>query len=726
MKKRLFILTLCLTLIASSQAQIILQENFESGSFPSGWTQKSSATDGGWKIGSSSALSSQFWPISDNGSIGIAATNDDACNCNKSKDRLISPPFDLRGLSGAVLQVDVFFGKGSYQSFSEEAAIEVSLDGVLWSVLEDIHGHGGWDTHHVNLSNFIGEDSVYISFNYNDGGGWLFGLAIDNIIVEVPPALDVALVKLNYRPYGEENTSIEISGTGFNMGLTPITSLEFEYTINGENAGITLLEGLNIQPLEYFDINHPTAWEPSIAGIYEIKVTIISVNGTGDEIQENNSQSFQTEIYPRITPPNRIDEFLLTEPVFTTIATVSDNLNKPTDLDFFPILGKNELWVINERIESSGGSTLTIYDAGTPNQALLHREDGNAWHFMALPMGIAFSDNFNFACSPGIKDSNHSGGTFTGPALWSSDPAIYAQPSGGNGSHLDMLHGSPFSMGIASESDNVFWVFDGWNGTLVRYDFQHDHGPGNDDHANGLVRRYTEIQVKRDGNIPSHLVIDKPTGWLYAVDNGNNRVIRLDIHSGNVVGTLPLINEPLAEHSQMGNVTWEVIADSLDRPCGIEVIGNRLLVGEYTSGEIIVYDIENNFAELGRIGTGQSGLTGIKIGPDGSIWYTNRTHNTLTRLEPGVVSGTAEQSWLADVLVMPNPTTGLLVITLPQMADHTNTKIDITDLAGQRIMAFDHAGGTERINLNALPNGMYILSIFNDSFVMSKKIVLEK
>ena len=225
---------------------------------------------------------------------------------------------------------------------------------------------------------------------------------------------------------------------------------------------------------------------------------------------------------------------------------------------------------------------------------------------MSVPTGIAFSDNGNFGSSAGVQDANHGGGTFTGPTLWSSDPDIYAQPSGGNGSHLDMLHGSPYSMGIASESENAFWVFDGWNNEIVRYDFVEDHGPGNDDHSDAIVRRYKDFTVLRDGDIPSHLVLDQATDWLYIVDNGNDRVLRLDINSGINGGAIPEINEPLAEHSAVINTTWEVIIDSgLDRPCGIEVIGNRLMVSDYATGEIIIYDMDNSFVELGRIETGE-------------------------------------------------------------------------------------------------------------------------
>ncbi|MDQ3016447.1 MAG: hypothetical protein M3R25_06995, partial [Bacteroidota bacterium] len=91
-----------------SISQIILSENFESGTL-SGWSNQTNATDGGWKAGTPAGLSSQYWPIATNGSAFIAATNDDGCNCDKSQDFLISPPLDFKGLSGIALQVDIFF-----------------------------------------------------------------------------------------------------------------------------------------------------------------------------------------------------------------------------------------------------------------------------------------------------------------------------------------------------------------------------------------------------------------------------------------------------------------------------------------------------------------------------------------------------------------------------------------------------------------------------------------
>ncbi len=727
MKHFLFTLMVAIVGMTSLQAQILFQENFESGSVPTGWANQTLSTDGGWKVGTASALSSQYWPVAGNGSTRIAASNDDACNCDKSQDYFVTSPIDLSTVTAAILSVDVFFQANNYQGDIEALTVEASLDKVTWTVLENLHGHGGWDTHLIDLTNYVGEDSVYVAFHYFDGGNWLYGAAIDNVTIKVPNTLDAKLEAVHAKKYGEESAENYISSTIFNNGVSPITSLEVSYTVNGGAPVVSTETGLTIAPFSSYEFTVPTPWTAIASGLYTVEMSITSVNGSGDEDATNNDLSAETEIFPLVVAPNRIDEFLLAPPVFTTVATAANQLDKPTDLDFFPILGKNELWVVNQRTETPGGSTLTINNPDDASPDFLQRVDGNAWHFMSLPTGIAFSNNFNFATSPGIKDANHNGGTFTGPALWSSDPDIYAQPSGGNGSHLDMLHGSPFSMGIASEADNAFWVFDGWNETIVRYDFRSDHGPGNDDHSNGIVRRYTEIQVKKDADIPSHLVLDKATGWLYVVDNGHDRVLRLNINTGSVIGSLPFINEDLAEHSQMGGVTWEVInQDSLDSPCGIEVMENRLLVGDYATGIIHVFDMENGFTELGRIQTGQAGLTGIKVGPDGAIWYTNRLQNTLTKIVPGEVSATGEKAWESQVSISPNPTSGNLLVRQPEMPTTNEVILEISDFTGRKLMTTKSSAQVHQLDLGNFYSGIYLLSIRSGAFFTTRKVVLEK
>ncbi|KAA3638941.1 MAG: hypothetical protein DWQ02_04395, partial [Bacteroidetes bacterium] len=157
MKKLLLFFLLFTLCLIQLHAQILFEENFEDGLVPDGWTVQSAATDGGWLVGSSASMSSQFFPITSNGSSGIAGTNDDNCNCDKSDEYFITPALDFSDQTAVVLSFDAFFTDDTYQGNAEDATIEVSTDGLNWTVLEDLHGHSSWDTHTIDLSEFGGE-----------------------------------------------------------------------------------------------------------------------------------------------------------------------------------------------------------------------------------------------------------------------------------------------------------------------------------------------------------------------------------------------------------------------------------------------------------------------------------------------------------------------------------------------------------------------------------------
>lgn len=326
-----------------------------------------------------------------------------------------------------------------------------------------------------------------------------------------------------------------------------------------------------------------------------------------------------------------------TSPEIVLIANSSAKIANPQDLDFHPIR-PNELWIINKGTENTGGSSVMLTEVGTPQQNFDYRKDGNAWHFMSLPSALSFSKNGNWATSANVLDANHSGGTFTGPTLWSSDLDIYAKDHGPgtNGSHLDMLHTSPYTMGIESEVDNIFWTFDGYNGNIVKFNFSGDHGPGQHYHGDGKVHRYSEVKVKRKAEVPSHMVLDNKLEWLYIVDGGNQRIIRMNIKTGSKLKDLPLVNEELAEYWEMSGVIWEEFIPStfgLKNPCGIEINENRLFVSDYETGEIICFDITTK-TELGRINTGEKGIMGITIGPDKLLYFVNSINNNIQKINP--------------------------------------------------------------------------------------------
>jgi len=437
----------------------------------------------------------------------------------------------------------------------------------------------------------------------------------------------------SHRPYTfDEQGMKDIKGHIINKGKETITTCEIAYQVDDAPIQTHTFTGLNIPNQGEYHFSHPN--ESYIAaGSHQLKIWINSLNGTADLNNANDTLTKNLVFSAGI--PNIVDDYLTATPTISIIGTAADNLNGPTDLDFHPDLSRKELWTINKRTEANGGSMVIYFDAGQPTQTDETHIDGNAYHFMSLPTGMAFSLNGNWANAPGVFDANHNGDEpFTGPSLWSGDLSIFAQPSGGNGSHLDMLHVNPECQGIASENDNVFWVFDGYNNDIVRCDFQADHGPGNHYHGDAIIRRYSEEAVQKDVNekVVSHLVLDEKKEWVYVVDYGNQRVIRIDTKSGTPDGT-PTFGpyETYAEYSSVTGYTWEtVVGNGLVEPAGIDIIEDRMLVSDYATGQIIVYDIASMPAtELGRISTDAQGIMGIKIGPDGNIWYVDYDANTV-------------------------------------------------------------------------------------------------
>lgn len=426
---------------------------------------------------------------------------------------------------------------------------------------------------------------------------------------------------------------------------------------------------------------------------------------------------------------NPIDQYLSKPFSSEIIARSTERLSSPQDLDFCKSPGReNELWVLCKG-DANGGFTVTFFDPGTPTQKYQYRRDSHASHFMRSASAIAMADNGNFGTSPEILNTVGSQtSTFMGPTLWNSDTSVYARINQNNwvngeplGSHSDMLHQSPYSMGIASDTGDVYWVFDGYHGYIYRYDFEMPHPYGGDDHSDGIIHRMN-VKVKRVANLPSHMVLDQQSGWLFVVDNGNKRIIRIDTRSGTVGDEIFTNNETLQEYLQIDNVTWETIDSGLSRPCGIDYFDGRLITSDNGTGEIRVYNTTTEKPTyLGSINTGDAGIMGLKIGPDSAIWYVNKTKNQLVRLStsaPSLVRDIHPQSnFIASIL--PNPAANELTITLTDPSIH----FTIIDALGREVAFVNSSDKIFMLDVRTYPNGIYYCVAKNGSAQVRQFIV---
>ena len=290
-----------------------------------------------------------------------------------------------------------------------------------------------------------------------------------------------------------------------------------------------------------------------------------------------------------------------------------------------------ELWVVDQ----SDNSVFIVTGAGTAEVASTKKRDPAAGHFMDRPTGMAFAADGTWGTC-GETDNSQNGSTdFMGPAVFSSDPAIFARSTpGGLGSHLDMLHDSPFCMGIVHETANRYWAFDGMHGAAVRYDFHMFHEPGGDDHSDGEINVYGDGALLRAEGIPSHLALDASTSLLYIADTGNKRVAVLDTTKGTPGAELDSLESVVPV--QMDGVTFTdlVPAGTLEAPSGVALADQILYVSDNATGRISAYTLGGQLVRTLDTGIATGGAGALVVGPDGKLYISDLGAARIYRLDP--------------------------------------------------------------------------------------------
>ena len=305
MKKILLSLaSVALTTAAVAQGQSqIFTEDFNSG-MPTGWTQQNAATDGGFLAGSASSLSSQFFTITNNGS-NIVATNDDGCgqNCDKSNEILVTSAYDLSSYSQLHATFKSFFYGATWDGATEKAEFKYSTDGgTTWTKIGDIGGAGSWSDQYFDISAACGNSAVNFGFNYQDGGGFLYGLGLDDFVIFQPYNFDLAVESLNmFSTVGLNNAPLTIEGSLTNYGGATITSLDINYTVNGGTPVAASLTGLSIAPYQTYNYTHTTDWTPSATGVYDLEVYASALNGGFDLNTGNDTLAAEITVVPATT-----------------------------------------------------------------------------------------------------------------------------------------------------------------------------------------------------------------------------------------------------------------------------------------------------------------------------------------------------------------------------------------------------------------------------------------
>jgi hypothetical protein len=276
MKKSLLILFGPLVFAGSLAAQTTyFNEDFESGSLPSGWT--ASPASGAWTV--PGVTSSSFNP---GPHTVYASVNDDASQTsNNGNSNLETPVINLSTATTVFLKYDCYYGHGTYNSITESADLSYSTDGGATYTLVGTLPVGAWTVNYINMtSQLAGQANVKLKWHYSDvnGTGWLFGAAIDNVSLYAPPANAAALTAItpaqgSPSAYGVVSSNVNLGGTIQNLGSNAITSIAVKYN-DGTNTYTDNISSVNIAPFATYNFTHTTPYMIPALGAHPITMWV--------------------------------------------------------------------------------------------------------------------------------------------------------------------------------------------------------------------------------------------------------------------------------------------------------------------------------------------------------------------------------------------------------------------------------------------------------------------
>jgi hypothetical protein len=271
----LFITAMCYVLL--SYGQVYLSEDFSSGQWPpSDWTFD--GYPGQWSI------------IGTDNAGGVAPEamftwidEQDATS------RFISPVVDLTGVPDLSLAFQYY-----YDFYDIDCSIGVATrfgTGEWTSIWEfEPQASTGPEFKIFQLTGVGQADfqfCFYITGNLYNVNYWY----IDDIKLYIPLALDAKLKSIDLPSYVAIGSQVNVQGTVFNEGSTPVNSFDISYRVDGGALQVYSVSGLNLAIGESYAFTHNIPITFTEAGSYEVITDVENVNGTVDMDPNNDTIS---------------------------------------------------------------------------------------------------------------------------------------------------------------------------------------------------------------------------------------------------------------------------------------------------------------------------------------------------------------------------------------------------------------------------------------------------
>jgi hypothetical protein len=259
---------------------------------PSGWTQVTVATDGGYKT--STDMTSTYFAFPAH--TQYVGTNDDDCNCDKANEELISDPITLS--SGSYV-MSFEYVLGSYYGETAEVGISVGGTYTQLGIVPPTNGTGShvWTNASFDISSYAGQ-TVNIVWIYHDNNDWGSGLMVDDVVISQPAAVDMEMTALTVAPTVAAGAT-SITGTVTSNSANSITSIDVSWN-DGSGANSETFS-VNMSYGDTYDFTHGTPLNTTGGQTYSVDVTV-SAAGDADASNDMLSTSISavSSVVPRV------------------------------------------------------------------------------------------------------------------------------------------------------------------------------------------------------------------------------------------------------------------------------------------------------------------------------------------------------------------------------------------------------------------------------------------
>lgn len=474
-----------------------ISEGFEVSVPPSGWTIANPTGGTGWNrqtIGTSPMPGWQGGTITGpaGGGNAVAYCSWNSGGATSNNQWLITPQLNIT--SGDFLS---FYAINYTSTFKDKLEILVSTTTnattSFTSVLRTINWPGGsgatdsWTEYTNDLSAYAGQ-SIYIAFrevvadNSADGGA----IGLDLVSIGSPEALDAGITNINLPQFFSTGTK-NISGFVHNFGTNPLVSFDVVYTINETDVSeVYSVNNINIPFNQSYTFTHNVPYNFATAGVYNIKVEILNVNGDVDLDLTNNVLDIDVSVASGIAPRRVLHEVLTSStcgpcaqvnPIIDNVVLKPENRVKATLIKYqvswpgngdpyqtpmaasrvlyYGTEGVPDFWVDgNQNLGSAYSQTKLNNYAAVPSYFKVEGEHTIAGKQIEVDVTITPYVNFTGVCHVVVVEKETTGNVGTNGETRFYNVAMAMLPNAGT--TVNVTAGTPFTFHVSKNMTNTF------------------------------------------------------------------------------------------------------------------------------------------------------------------------------------------------------------------------------------------------------------------------------